>query len=172
MDSFTKELVCNASAKVSPGKTLSSFTIFLPEQLNLEGQGKVAFSESSYPSSYQNVTEGNFMFFVTKVSNFSESYYLEPIPYHSFTDIVEAMNTLIQERHNHTETSIAGLFPNICSSNQFEPNCNLFAVSEFSSMGAVQNETSTFESPLSSNYFPLFVNLAFSALWVLLHDNF
>ena len=27
--------------------------------------------------------------------------------YHSITDIVEAMNTLIQERHNYTETSIA-----------------------------------------------------------------
>ena len=55
---------------------------------------------------YQNVTEEKIMF-LTKFSNSSEYYYLEPGLYHSICDIVEAMNTLIQERHNHTETSIA-----------------------------------------------------------------
>ena len=33
-------------------------------------------------------------------------YYLEPGLYPSITDIVEAMNTLIQERHNHSENCI------------------------------------------------------------------
>ena len=44
------------------------------------------------------------LFFLTR--NFdksSEFYYLEPGLYLSLTDIVEAMNTLIQERHNHSE---------------------------------------------------------------------
>ena len=80
--------------------TLSSFTNFLPEQLNLEGQWDVAISEIFYPSMYQNVTEGKFMFFHKKLSKSSEFYYLEPGLYPSITDIVEAMNTLIQERHN------------------------------------------------------------------------
>ena len=63
MESFTKEMVSNASAQLFPDKTLSSFTNFLPEQLNLEGQCEVAISEITDPSMYQNVTEEKFMFF-------------------------------------------------------------------------------------------------------------
>ena len=55
---------------------------------------------------YQNVTEGKFMFFGKKLSKSSEFYYLEPGLYPSITDIVEAMNTLIQEKHNHSENCI------------------------------------------------------------------
>ena len=55
---------------------------------------------------YQNVTEGKFMFFDKKLSKLSEFYYREPGLYPSITDIVEAMNTLIQERHNHSENYI------------------------------------------------------------------
>ena len=62
MESFTIELVSNASAQLFPDNTLSSFTNFLSEQLNLDGQGEVAISEISYPSMNQNLTEGKFMF--------------------------------------------------------------------------------------------------------------
>ena len=106
MESFTIELVSSASAQLFPDNTLSSFTNFLPEQLNLEGQWEVAISEISYPSMYQNVTEGKLMFFDKKLSNSSKFYYLEPGLYPSFTDFVEAMNILIQERHNHSENCI------------------------------------------------------------------
>ena len=57
MASFTIELVSNASGELFPHNTLSSFTNFLPEQLNLEGQWEVAISEVSYPSMYQNITD-------------------------------------------------------------------------------------------------------------------
>ena len=50
-------------------KTLSSFRHFLPEQLNLEGQGEFAISEKSYASMYQNVTEGKFVFLDKKLSS-------------------------------------------------------------------------------------------------------
>ena len=46
------------------------------------------------------------MFFDKKLSKSSEFYYLEPGLYPSITDIVEAMNILIQERHNHSENCI------------------------------------------------------------------
>ena len=46
------------------------------------------------------------MFFDKKLSKLSEFYYLEPGLYPSITDIVEAMNTLIQERHNHSENCV------------------------------------------------------------------
>ena len=44
MDSLTIELVSNASVELFPDNTLSSFTNFLPEQVNLEGQWEVAIS--------------------------------------------------------------------------------------------------------------------------------
>ena len=63
MESLTTELVSNPSAQLLPDKTLSSFTNFLPEQLNLEGQRNVAYAEVYHPSRYQSVTEGKFMVF-------------------------------------------------------------------------------------------------------------
>ena len=107
MDSFAIELVSNASSQLFPNNTLSSFTNFLPEQVKLDGQGEVAISEISYPSLYQNVQQGIFMFYDEKLSKTTEAYYLEPGLYSSITDIVEAMNTLIQERNNHRHTCIA-----------------------------------------------------------------
>ena len=106
MDSFTIELVSNASGEMFPDKTLSSFTNFLPEQVNLEGQWEAAISEISYPSVYQNITEGYFKFFDKKLSKSTSTYSIEPGLSNAITDIVEAMNTLIQERNNHDETCI------------------------------------------------------------------
>ena len=104
MDSFTIQLVSNASGEFFPNKTPSSFTNFLPEQVNLEGQWEVAISEISYPSMYQNIAEGKFKFFDEKLSKSTSTYNLEPGLYTSVTGIVEAMKTLIQERNNHNET--------------------------------------------------------------------
>ena len=67
---------------------------------------KVAISEKSYPSMYQNVTEGKFMFFDKKRPISSEFYYLEPGLYSPITDIVEAMKTLNHKRHNHSDFCI------------------------------------------------------------------
>ena len=103
MESFTIELISNASAQLFPDNTLSSFTNFLPEQLNLDGQWEVAISEISMS---QNDAEGKFMFFDRKRSNSSEFCCLEPGLYPSITDIVEAINILIPERHNHSGNCI------------------------------------------------------------------
>ena len=46
------------------------------------------------------------MFFDKKLSRSSDFYYLEPGLYASLTDIVEAMNILIQERQSHSESCI------------------------------------------------------------------
>ena len=98
MDSFTIELVSNASSELFPDNTLSSFTIFLPEQVQLDGQWEVAISEISYPSMYQNVTVGKFMYFDSRHSDKVETLYLAPGLYASITDIVQAMNICIGER--------------------------------------------------------------------------
>ena len=106
MESFTKELVSNASEELFPDKTLSSFTNFLPEQLNLEGQWEVAISDKSYPSMYHNITERKFKFYDEKFLKSTSTYNLEPGLYTSITDFVEAMNRLIQERNKLNETCI------------------------------------------------------------------
>ena len=99
-------MVSNASGDSFPNNTLSSSTNFLPEQVNLEGQWEVSISEISYPSMYQNITEGKFKFFDEKLSKSTSTYNRDPGLYTSITDIVEAMNTLIQQRNNHNETCI------------------------------------------------------------------
>ena len=106
MDSFTIELVSYASGELFPDNTLSSFENLLPEQVKLEGQWEVAFSEISYPPLYQNITDGYFKSFDKKLSKSTSTYSIEPGLYTSITDIVEAMNTLIQERNNHNETCL------------------------------------------------------------------
>ena len=55
---------------------------------------------------YQNITEGYFKSFDEKLSKTRSTYNSEPGLYNSITDIVEAKNTLIQERSNHNETCI------------------------------------------------------------------
>ena len=49
--------------------------------------------------------------FYKKLSKSSEFYCLEPGLYPSIKDIVEAMNTLIQERHNHSENCVTVKVP-------------------------------------------------------------
>ena len=46
------------------------------------------------------------MFHDEKLSRTTEAYYLEPGLYCSITDIVEAMNTNIQERNNQRDTCV------------------------------------------------------------------
>ena len=106
MDSFTIELVSNASGKLFPNNRLSSFTNFLPEQVNLEGQWEVETPEISYLSVHQNIREGKIKFFEEKFSKSTSSYKLEPGLYTFITDIVEAINRLIHEKNNHNETCI------------------------------------------------------------------
>ena len=89
------QFVSKASAHFFPANTLSCFTNFLPDQVNLEGQWEVVFSELCYTSMYQIVTEEKFMFFDQKLSKSSEIYFLRPGLYSSITDIAEAMNTPI-----------------------------------------------------------------------------
>ena len=55
---------------------------------------------------YQNVSKGKLMFYDEELSKTTEAYYLEPGLYSSITDIVEAMNSLIQERNNYRDTCI------------------------------------------------------------------
>ena len=55
---------------------------------------------------YQHITEGKFKFSDEKLSKSTSTYNLELGLYTSITDIVEAMNRLIQERNNHNEICI------------------------------------------------------------------
>ena len=102
MDSFTIELVSNASFNCYPNNSLSSFTNFLPEQTLLKGEWEVAISEILYPSLYQNVAEGKFTFVDGQESPEEkrkiQSMHVEPELYPSIVDIVVAMNDKVRKR--------------------------------------------------------------------------
>ena len=78
----------------------------MPDQVNLNGQWEVAFSETFLPSMYQNITEGKFMVYDDQLSKATEAYYFEPGLYSSISELFQAMNTLIQERNNHRDNCI------------------------------------------------------------------
>ena len=103
MKSFTVELVSNASFDCYSNNTLISFTKFLPEQINLEREWEVAFTELSYPSLYQNITEGKFFYLdgATPNTKPSDYYTIDPGLYLSISDIVNEMNKKIQERKKY-----------------------------------------------------------------------
>ena len=75
------------------------FTNFLPEQINLKGEWEVVISEISYPSLYQNITEGKFTFVDGRESSEEIKKIvpmnIEPGLYPSIIDIVVAMNNKI-----------------------------------------------------------------------------
>ena len=69
------------------------------------GQWEVEFLETSYPFWYQNVTNGKFMLFNEKTFNVVKVLTAtRSLAY--VADIVEAMNSLIQERRNHGKSCI------------------------------------------------------------------
>ena len=102
MDCFTIELVSNVSFNCYPKNSLSSFTKFLPEQINLKGEWKVALSEISFSSLYQNVTEEKYTFADGRESSEEKRNIvpmkLEPGLYPSIVDIIVAMNNKIRQR--------------------------------------------------------------------------
>ena len=108
MSSFTVEMVSNASLDCYPNNTLSSFKNFLTEQINLDGEWEVAITELSYPSLYQNITEGRFFYLYesTPDKKTSDYYTLDPGLYPSISDIVNEMNRKIQKREMYEKTPI------------------------------------------------------------------
>ena len=60
MNSFTVELVSNASFDCYPNNTLSSFTNFLPEQINLEENGRLQLQNYLILPCTKTSRKGNF----------------------------------------------------------------------------------------------------------------
>ena len=79
MESFTIELVSNASAQLFQDNTVNSPKNLFPEQINLEGQWDVVISETSYPLLYQNVTKGKLVFFDENVHSHPNSTVWTPV---------------------------------------------------------------------------------------------
>ena len=117
MDSFTIELVSNASFNCYPNNSLSSFTNFLPEQIHLKGEWEVAISEISYPSLYQNVTEGKFIFVDGRESPEEkrkiQPMHVEPGLYPSIVDIVLAMNDKVRKRIGAQKYEYNGIYVSV-----------------------------------------------------------
>ena len=93
MESFSAELHSSASSKLYPQNTIASLTIFLPDQINLEGEEEVTLNEICFPSKFFNIREGSFGISVAKGGKFvdSEIYKLSPGYYPTRKSIVSSM---------------------------------------------------------------------------------
>ena len=110
-------LVSTASFNCYPNNSLSSFTIFLPEQIHLKGEWEVAISEILYPSLYQNVTEGKFTFVDGRESPEEkrkiQPMHVEPGLYPSIVDIVVAMNDKVRKRIGAQKFEYNGIYVSV-----------------------------------------------------------
>ena len=68
--------------------------------------GRLQFQKDPTHQCTKLLPRENLCFLTKKLSKSSEFYYLEHAWYPSTTDFVEAMNILIQEKHNHSENCI------------------------------------------------------------------
>ena len=125
MDSFTFELVSNASFNCYPNNSLSSFTKFLWEQLNLKGEWELAISEISNPSLYQNITERKFTFIDGRESPEEkrkiQPMHIEPGLYPNIVDIVVAMNDKVRKRIGAQKNEYSGIYVSVAKITQTCP---------------------------------------------------
>lgn len=98
MDSLIIEVVSNASPDVYPNNTMASFTNFLPDQIELDGEWEVGLLEISYPAMYYNITNGKFFY---QYDSKTEILYLQPGMYSYFEEIILSMNQLIRSNFNN-----------------------------------------------------------------------
>lgn len=96
---FVIELVSSGSVDVYKDNTLSSFSNFLPEQVNLDGDWEVALMEVAYPALYLNVTEGQIWYHYRKDESQTISHKIEiPIGlYKSVSDVIDAIHKKQEE---------------------------------------------------------------------------
>ena len=94
--SFTVDLLSSASLHVHGDNHLASFTNVLPEQLTLEGEWEVGLVDISYPSTFTNITEGEFCFIydINEVDAHN-ILRLESGLHNSFEEIITEMNRVI-----------------------------------------------------------------------------
>ena len=80
---------------------------FYRNKLLLKANGRLQFGENlTHQCTKISQRENLCFFFIKKLPKLSEFYYLESGLCPTLTDIFEAMNTLILERHNHSESCI------------------------------------------------------------------
>ena len=97
-DNFIIELVSNASMDVYPDNSIASFTNFLPEQINVEGDWEVALLEVSYPNLYHNIVDGRFRYRYDTSDKDLTIMEIPPGLYHSLADILASMRDVAEKR--------------------------------------------------------------------------
>ena len=105
MDHTTIQLVSNASMRLHPENSLSSFINFLPEQIALDGEWEVALSEIIFPSTIHNVVDGTFQIIMPTKYTGEGSYeeLMKPcsIPkryYRNVGEIIDTMNGVMVDQ--------------------------------------------------------------------------
>ncbi len=108
--SFYVDLLSNASTNYYSDNTLSHFSNFLPEQVNLNGDWEVALTEIYHPNYFENVTDGVFYFGAYDEKNLDAAlknpatksrlvykYSIQPGVYKNVQQVVAAINEAIKK---------------------------------------------------------------------------
>lgn len=90
-DSFIIDLVSNGSMDIYKDNTIAAFTNLLPEHIELDGKWEVALLEVSYPSLFNNITDGEFLYVDTIKFPDGIKCKIHPGMYHSVDDVSFAM---------------------------------------------------------------------------------
>lgn len=105
-ESFIVDLVSNGSMNIYNDNTMASFTNLLPEHIELDGKWEVALLEATYPSLFNNVTDGEFLYFDMRSIPNGIKCKIVPGMYHSVEDIHLAMIKAVKktlEKENEIE---------------------------------------------------------------------
>ena len=98
-NTFTNNLVSNASMTTFPENSLAHFTTLLPEEMQLQGTWEVAVVEISWPNLIKNVTEGKFT--VQKVETLTtEASSRKRHPYRGYTPGLVTMSDPRKRTHS------------------------------------------------------------------------
>lgn len=168
MESVIVELVSSASYNIFPNNTLSSFTNFLPDQLNFEGEWEVALLEITYPSMYNNVTYGSFWYskvdnkksndFNTVIVKDLNMFTIESGHYKTLESIVRSIDESIFEKTKSKSVNVRGYTQEVSRKMQlhlYPDSTQLFLSENLSNLFGFPKNTWLKAEPFNVGIYPL-----------------
>lgn len=111
MDEFPVYVVSNASMDFYPDNTLSSFTNYYRDQINLDGDWRVGISSINYPSIVKNIVDGRFIAYTVRGDEDErhvELYNVEPGLYKNVGELIYAITKIASIEIDYAVNEITG----------------------------------------------------------------
>lgn len=95
--SFYITLPSNASSKIYPENTISTYTTKLAKPIDLKGTWEVALTEAQYPHTWSTIDGDEGMYFIASPTEPIQTFYVKKGYYNSVNKICESINTELTE---------------------------------------------------------------------------